>query len=276
MAGFEALIPQISDFVYTYFINPIFTGEGYNIYNTVAYAFFLILGLYFVKGLMTKLGIKFDKEFFWALVPFVFFGGALRALSDLYAHLGYAKTFLLITPGIYFVIFFLALGTLLITKKLTKNYKKATMEAGILYALAALGLVLYRGYTSASNWEWLGIIVGGAIALTVLVYFVLKLMDRHTKENTLIGFGQMLDATATSISIAYLGYFEQHVVSSAVINLGSPFFFVPLKFAVAIGAIWTIEKYAESKQWEWLLKFVVLVLGAGPGTRDLLRAFMGV
>jgi uncharacterized membrane protein len=86
----------------------------------------------------------------------------------------------------------------------------------------------------------------------------------------------MLDASASAIAVAFLGYFEQHVVSGAIMDLGSPFLFVPVKMAVVLAALYVIDKEAKDERWNWLLKIVVLTLGLATGTRDAARVFLQV
>ena len=93
-----------ADFFQTYFIDPIKYGTGYNIYNTAMYAVLLVLAAVIVYKVVKKMGIRIDKNFLFAVSPYIFLGGLLRALQD-------AKIFstvFLITPLIYVSIFIFA------------------------------------------------------------------------------------------------------------------------------------------------------------------------
>src|SRR3989344_6208808 len=107
------------DFIQKYFINPIYTGEGYNVYNTIAYAIILIIAAYGVYKLLMKLKISIDRKFFLGILPFVAMGGVLRSLQDA----GITANPLFITPLIYIMIFFVALGSLLFARLLERKTK---------------------------------------------------------------------------------------------------------------------------------------------------------
>src|SRR3989344_5529610 len=109
------------DFIQKYFISPIYTGEGYNVYNTAAYAIILIIAAYGVYKLLKKLKIEIDRKFFLGILPFVAMGGALRALQDS----SLTANPLFITPIIYFTIFFIALASLVFSRLLERHTKFA-------------------------------------------------------------------------------------------------------------------------------------------------------
>lgn len=88
-------------------------------------------------------------------------------------------------------------------------------------------------------------------------------------------FAHSLDSSATYTAIALVGgYTEQHVLPSAIFGTLPIFFFIPMKLALASGVIYFIDTELEGR-WCWMLKFTVLVLGLGPGTRNLLTVLMG-
>jgi len=252
------------DFIQQYFITPIFTGEGYNVFNTSVYALLFIAGLYLVRWLLRRWKVKVDARFFDALLPFIVLAGLLRALQDYWPE----KSWLFITPGIYLLMAALVVAALLATNK---SIKKLEWAGRIGVATAAV-LVVAAAAASRFNILWLAAIVGSAVALTWLLSLVFKDLLR-TKQDKAVVFAQCLDGCASALAIAFLGYGEQHVVSGAITG-ASPFLFPLLKVALVIAALKLIGR--EESEWNWLLKIAIVVLGLGPGTRDVTRVFIGV
>src|SRR3989344_9310669 len=136
------------EFLQKYFINPIYTGEGYNIYNTLAYAIILILAAYGVYRLLKKLKIEIDRNFFLGILPFVAMGGALRSLQDANT----AVNPLFITPIIYITIIFIALASLVFSRLLESHtkfaYYKSWLAIGLivdLWAIANMKFINFFG-----------------------------------------------------------------------------------------------------------------------------------
>ena len=95
-----------------YFIDPIISGSGYNVYNTLAYAALLIVAVFVTYKLLKKMKIAIDDRFMLGVLPYVILGGLLRALEDA----SIVSSFVFKTPVIYIVIFLAALGGLIISK----------------------------------------------------------------------------------------------------------------------------------------------------------------
>lgn len=277
---------SVEQFILQYFINPIFTGEGYNIYNTTVYVILLITSLYVVRALMKKLKITMNRELFNMLVPFVILGGALRALEDYWAAIGLAKNPLLITPGIYITLFVLTLVTVLAIRGISKkDFVNTSKKVGYGYLTLALLAVLYYTITAPASIVPQPVFFIEMIAATLFLTFVvaasLKVFKPKlfTKESLLMISGHMLDASASVIAIVFvptINYVEQHVLSGYIMSVGTPFMFIPFKAVVVLLAIWSVKKYSEDDEWMWLLNLVILVVGMAPGTRDALRVLIGV
>jgi len=100
---------MISDFIYKYYIDPIKTGQAYNVVDTLTYAIILVIGVYLIyrwmssSTYMADVGFKFDERFILATVPYVILGGVLRVIEDT-GMITSDWRFLLITPLIYFVL----------------------------------------------------------------------------------------------------------------------------------------------------------------------------
>ncbi len=151
---------------------------------------------------------------------------------------------------------------------------------------------------------WLVPALAGAV--TGAVYLVAKQFKARGKEdaaafmmpiNLVIIFGQMVDAFSTAVGVDLRNYTEKHVLSEWVrhtfetfaANIGwewgaaHPTFlaFVPVKLLVSLMVIYAIdvsgkEDTARQPTLMNLIKFAVIMVGLGPGTRNTLRMTLGI
>jgi uncharacterized membrane protein len=288
---------MISDFFYKYYIDPIRTGQAYNVVDTLTYALILVLGVYLLyrwmssSTYMTDLGITFDKKFILATIPYVVLGGLLRVIEDTGMITSDWK-FLLITPLIYFVLFAFTLAMIFLSryltlKGITKNFITFYAFAGTLAAVvAALILVAWSQTHNGIDLVILATILLMAATATAIVWAVMRYLLSWTYVNdplylTLI-FGQLLDASATSYGIDLhpsVQYVEQHVVGSALIDMtGTAFVMYPLKLLVLFPAIYVMQMYRkEANPAFWhLVLLAMIVVGLAPGVRDMVRMVLYV
>ncbi|MEF8831870.1 MAG: DUF63 family protein, partial [Halobacteriales archaeon] len=103
---------------------------GYNLVNEVGYATTLVFAVVGVVMLLRRLDVGDSRDLFYGLLPFMFFGGALRVLDDasnaalrqgVDTVLTYPWNALIISPVIYFTVFVLALAALLAAVELARR-----------------------------------------------------------------------------------------------------------------------------------------------------------
>lgn len=270
------LLEELIGFFKYYFVRPLFDCSGYNLVNTIGFVILLIVFAIALKRVFEKKGIRFNKKFFWMLVPFVFFGGALRALEDLVeSPLGCAARqanpwlVLLITPFIYLVLLVIVLVLMFSAMRFSRDWMGTVRNAGMVLALLAWLVALANG----KNWVEFFSILALAGVVWGVTSLALKYVKRYSREGALVVFGQSLDASASALAVGLLGYGEQHVFTSVVMKL-NPFLFIPIKALLAFLVVYAVDK--ETGNWKWLFLFLVLMIGLAPGSRDLLRVLMGV
>jgi len=258
------------DFFQQYFIEPIETGTGYNIFNTAVYAIILILSLFVLIKVLKRLGVKLDGGLWTDLLPWIVLAGILRALEDIAF---FPHTWLLITPGIYLLIFAGAFASLLIQRY---TERPVVRYLGISF-LTLFGLVTLF---NAKNWASLAFTLALALACFLVTFYALKIFKIKILKgkNWQVLLAHTLDSSATFMALTYLcvgssRYFEQHVLPSVLLAGLGNWVFIPLKIAVVLLALWVIDRETD-REWNWMLKFTILALGLGPGTRDLMTAFM--
>lgn len=288
---------MISDFIYKYYIDPIRLGQPYNIVDTLTYAIILVIGVYLLyrwlstSTWLSDIGFKIDTTFILATLPYVVLGGVVRVIEDTGMITGDLK-FLLITPLIYFVLFFYTIALLFLSRYLTlqgltKNILSFYFWAGVVSVIvASLILVAWSTTHHGVDLSVLSIILLMAIAATTLVWAFMRYVCRweYVRDPlyiTLI-FGQLFDASATSFGIDLhpaLQYMEVHVVGSQLINLtGTAFVMFPLKLLVLFPAVYIMQLYRkEANPAFWhLVLLAMIVVGFAPGIRDMVRMVLYV
>lgn len=237
---------------------------GYTTLSTVSYALVLVFALVGVVFLLRKLDIAKGHGFFFALFPFMLFGGTLRTVED--ASIALLRTTgepaisfpisgLFISPFIYFTVFFVTLAALLASVAIARNGLVSRYE----YPLAAIGTLAFTvtiGYLG-----WLAITTDvlefhPAVALitltgaTVVAVLVWVGTERYVPEvnvatgymGVLVVWGHTVDGIANVLSLDWsneLGiptYSPKHVVNSAIIDITNAI--QPPSVSGAIGTAW--------------------------------------
>jgi uncharacterized membrane protein len=218
-------------------------------------------------------------------------GGLLRVIEDTGMITSDWK-YLLITPLIYFTLFFFVIGVMFISryltlKGITANFIQFYAFAGGLAVVVASLILLAFGMThNGVDLFILAIIPLMGITATVIVWAVMKYALGWTYVSdpvylTLL-FGQLLDASATSYGIDLhpsVQYVEQHVVGSYLIDLtGTAFVMFPLKLLVLFPAVYVMQLYRrEANPAFWhLVLLAMVVVGFAPGVRDMVRMVLYV
>ena len=163
---------MITEFITKYYIDPIRYGQPYNIVDTLTYAVILIIAVYLIYRWLNRTGFPVDGKFVLATIPFIVLGGLLRVVEDT----GYITSdlhFLLITPLIFFVIFFITVAALLLSRTLERAGKIASYP--VVYAgIGALGCML-----SAAFLVWWGLTYS-QVSVSILL-IILTLATGHCR-----------------------------------------------------------------------------------------------
>lgn len=259
---------MIPEFIQEYFVDPIKYGEGYNWVNTLTYGLILIVASYSVYTYL-KTRIAMDQKFYYSVSTFILVGASARVVKDM----NVSESYILVTPLIFFLIFGITFTSLIVTVRIWReNYYKYLAGIGLGLFVLILGILIVNA--QAFNYKGFIYIVVTAVAVSVIVYYVSRFLNFKfiTKNSEIMG-GHILDASATSFGLAMFGYFEQHMVPGLFIDLfGTPFVMFPLKIAVVGIALSAVEDVKE-EGYKTFIKLVILILGAAPGLRDLLRIF---
>jgi len=142
------------DFINRNYIEGIISDTSYNHFDMITYVIILFVCVYAVQKLLNKFRIKIDEEFVLATIPYIFMGSVFRVIEDADLLKPPVKYFF-ITPLIFFVIFAICFGILLLTRylekiKIIRNYIRAYAIAGVVLSLAGIAILVYF---SSSNWN---------------------------------------------------------------------------------------------------------------------------
>lgn len=261
-------LSMILDFIREYFI---YLHPGYTVLNTVVFG--IILGIFVILIIKMFQHIKKDPaDLFIPLIPFIFFGSGARALVD---NGIYPLTYILVTPGIYFLTGFTAIATVLasvyIEKKTNIDYRYTIFTVG---ALMCVPNIVYMGPINfAAFFQVIGIwaLISAPFVLLRNKWSLIK-----DKFNLGIILAHIFDASSTYIAVDFYGYGEQHVLPNALTQLtGTAFVMYPLKIVIIISALYVIDTYIEDKTIRNMLKLAIFILGLAPGLRNFLSLIMG-
>jgi len=260
------------EFLSRYFIQPIYSGEGYNVYNTIAYGLLLGAGILGLERVISRLGLRVERRFLLALLPFMVFASASRSLVDAGI---FPRSAWLITPGIFISTTAIAFASLFIALS-SRRFLPYHYTMLILGAPLAL-YPLYRALTSVYHWEPL-LYMAGLLPLSILAFiFLLRRLGYrelgHDGVKAVFG-AHMLDATATVVGVEYYGFFEEHVFEDWLIGIaGTAYIIYPLKLLVLVVVVEAIKNMVEGENRNyWYLVF--FILGFAPGLRDTLTIIL--
>ncbi len=281
---------MISDFIYKYYIDPIRLGQPYNIVDTLTYAIILVLSVYLVYRWLQRKGVALDGPFVIATIPYVVLGGLIRVVEDT-GMIQSDLRFLLVTPLIFFVIFFIAAGSLALSRTLAKKglvptfltfYGGLGTGASVLVAC----MLTWFGLTRAALDPVVLVailLLAAATSLAVMALLQLVFRWEYARDPLyrLLIIGQMVDASATGYGIDFgpIPYQEVHVVGSALIRwTGTAFSLFPLKLLIVIPAIYVLEMYRREGNREFanMVILAMIVVGLAPGVRDMVRMVLHV
>jgi uncharacterized membrane protein len=223
---------------------------GYTLVSEAVYAVTLIVAIVGVLFLLRRLDIGNERSFLYGLLPFMFFGGALRVIEDVLDDAPAGTSFtieypwntLFISPLIYFTVFAVALAALFLSLWLVRRGDIDSYE----YGLAAIGsvalalpilylIVLWLTSEQVGFYPQIAILVlGGAGAITALSWKAIEEykpgINRGTGHAGLaVLFAHSVDGVANVVGIdwgAELGLpygdlVPKHPINDAMIGVGS-------------------------------------------------------
>ncbi len=254
---------NFNEFIKEYFIEPMYTGEGYNLPNTIVYGILLGIGVIVSYKIIKNLKITIDRVFLITLIPYLFTGSTIRALTD--AEI-LPKIFPFLTPGIFFTMFLIYMPILVLSVKLN-IYPRLVTTAGVM-------LSIYPTILLIQNIKYFNVIIYFIFYLLILSLILIPLYYfKIDKMFLIVIFVHIIDLSSTLVAINHFNYFEVHYFENILINkFNTSLILIPIKFLVLFLAykILSFLNFDERRFW-----YVALfILGFSPGFRDLFKVML--
>jgi uncharacterized membrane protein len=268
----------IKDIIYTYYIYPILTDAGYNPVNTITWALMLGLMVFVLWKILKKLGIVIDKRFIAAVLPYIFVAASLRVMEDADWFSPPIK-YMLITPLIYFLIFFCCVAILVILRVLSgskriNDYVVVFGLIGVLWFTANM-ILLLRNETIVRAWVLFAVICISGMIMLVIYVVGSKIHAKFLTQslNVSVLTAHLLDAASSYIGIDLLGYQGKHVIERMIVKYtGSAAGMFLLKLGILIPVLYLLDICFEEQEIELknLVLLVLITIGLAPGVRNTL------
>ncbi len=275
------------DFINRNFVEGIINDTSYNHFDMLTYVIILFIGVYAVLKILGKLRIKVDEEFVTATIPYIVMGSVFRVIEDANLLKPPVK-YLFITPLIYFVIFAICFGILLITRYLQRlkkieNYASIYAGAGIIISTAGVIILALGPYQENLN---PGIMLYSLIPAAALTEFIKKISPvfgmayLRNKIYSFVIFSFILDSFTTYIGVDLMGYTNKHPFSSFLTSIfGTGIILIPISLVLVILMILVLEKdfkMDKKDDEKYMMILVLIVLGLSMGARNLLAMVFAV
>jgi len=273
----------LAAFVQKYYIDPIIYDTSYNPVDTITWAIVLGLAVIGLLKLLGRLKISMDERLLLSTLPYILAGSSLRVIED--ANIVAAPwRYLLITPLIFFLVFFVTAAILIITRRIWgEQYHKKYAAIGFIWTCGNLAVLSTVGLVN--SWVIIAVfLLGTAIAGGVILCGrhlsarslpALRFLDG--RFNQMIIYAHMLDASSTFIGVDWFDYYEKHVVPTFFINLvGTAAIMYPLKLLVLLPVLYMIDRSMQEPSMRNLTRLALVTLGLAPAVRNTLRLALGV
>jgi uncharacterized membrane protein len=271
-------VNELSAWIYKYYIYPIIYDTSYNPVDTITWAIVLGLAVLGLIKLFRLLGLKMNEKLVMCSLPYILAGASLRVIED--AELIPAPwKYLLITPLIFFLVFFITMASLLLCKKiLGEDYYQVYAAIGLIWTvlnLAALSMVGFQNGWVIPAVFFIGSALTAVLFLSRPIIPWLRFLDNRL--NLMIIYAHMLDASSTYIGVDWFDYYEKHVVPTYLINItGTAAVMFPLKLLILLPVLSLIDKTLEDRSLRNFIKLTLIVLGLAPAVRNTLRLALGI
>ncbi|GKZ12664.1 DUF63 family protein [Haladaptatus sp. T7] len=237
---------------------------GYTLVSEVGYAVTLIVALMGVVYLLRRLNVGQERRLFYALFPFMLFGGALRVVEDANDALGqvgqsaipFPWNTLIISPIIYFTVFAITLAALVVSVALARrgvveDYEYPLAGIGTVVLAATVGYLVMLAMTTQTVRfypQMLVVVLGGATLVTAVVWWAVNRYAPEINAGTaamgaVVIWGHAVDGVANVAVLDWAGalglagqYGAKHPVNRAIIDITTNVF--PASVTDVIGTAW--------------------------------------
>ena len=254
---------------------------GYTVVSEVGYMLILIFMLVGVYLLLDNLDIAEDPKLYFAFVPFMLLGGALRTVEDatdraleagFTPFVEYPLSSLIISPVIYGTVFLLTLATLVTTVWAEKegyieNYYRATAVTGSVLVLVTLAYLSFVAVTTDYSTAYPSVLLVTVAIATALSYGLYRAFEAFKPEvnsgtgliGLLVIWGHAIDGVANVLLADWLDtlgvpltYYPKHPANAFIISTTEAL--QPANLTAVLGTSWPflIVKLVVASAVVWL------------------------
>jgi uncharacterized membrane protein len=222
-------------------------APGYTTVSTVSYVVILLAMLIGVVFLLRRLDIATELRFFYALFPFMLFGGAMRTVEDagvaatdagVEPLIAFPASAVLISPFIYFTVFLFTLACVLAAYGLERrgvvdDYARPLFASGVAGLSLAVGYLSYLAATTGYVTFYPQVLVPTLVIATAAAVGTWALATREIstiRQGTgaagiVIIWGHAIDGVANVIGLNWMpaltgtqNLVPKHVVNALIVD----------------------------------------------------------
>ena len=277
---------------------------GYTLVSEVGYALTMLLALVGVVFLLRRLDVGQDRNLFYALFPYMLFGGALRVVEDAFdglsaadAAISFPWNTLIISPVIYFTMFALTLAALLGSVWLrnagaTDTYRYPLAGIGAALLAVTVGYLTVLAFTTDDVAFHPQITVVVLVGATLVTWLTWEAVERYAPEinrgtermGLVVIWAHAVDGVANVVGIDWANELglpadlvPKHPVNRALIGVGEQFPaavqqvigtawpFLLVKIVAAVLVVWVFDEQIFEESPRYAILLLVAIVAVGLG-----------
>lgn len=277
---------------------------GYTLVSEVGYVVVLLVALSGLVFLLRALDLGTDRELFFSLLPFVFFGGALRVVEDVTDAaadplIGYPLNTLLISPVIYFTVFGVTLAAVvasaaLADRNVVGDYTRLLLGSGVAVLAATLLFLLWSAVAADGPGTFypqvIVVILVGSTASAVGTWWLIERVAPAVNAGTgrmgfVVVWGHAVDGVANVVGLDWMvalgagpNLVPKHPVNRGIVEItgatlpadvlavtGDTWPFLIVKLVAATVVVWLFDEQIFDENPRYAILLMIAILAVGLG-----------
>ena len=277
---------------------------GYTLVSEVGYVVVLLVALSGLVFLLRALDLGTDRELFFSLLPFVFFGGALRVVEDVTDAaadplIGYPLNTLLISPVIYFTVFGITLAAVvasaaLADRNVVGDYTRLLLGSGVAVLVATLLFLLWSAVAADGPGTFypqvIVVILVGSTASAVGTWWLIERVAPAVNAGTgrmgfVVVWGHAVDGVANVVGLDWMvalgagpNLVPKHPVNRGIVEItgatlpadvlavtGDTWPFLIVKLVAATVVVWLFDEQIFDENPRYAILLMIAILAVGLG-----------
>jgi uncharacterized membrane protein len=277
---------------------------GYTLVSEVGYVVVLLIALSGLVFLLQRLAVGSDRALFFSLLPFVFFGGALRVVEDVTdaaaeSLITYPLNTLIISPVIYFTVFAVTLVALLgsvVAERwgIVDSYTRPLVGSGSAVLAVTLAFLLWSAVAPDGPGTFypqvLLVILLGATASAAGTWWLLERYVPEANAGTgriglVVIWGHAVDGVANVVGLDWMvalgagpNLVPKHPVNRAIVDItastlpasvltftGDTWPFLVVKLVAASLVVWLFDEQIFEESPQYTILLLIAILAVGLG-----------